>query len=36
MEIIEKLYRLNLGPNPPEERISLHLDKEVLVRADNT
>jgi MFS family permease len=36
MEIIEKLYRLNLGPNPPEDRISLHLDKEVLVRADNT
>jgi MFS family permease len=36
MEIIEKLHNLNLGPNPPEERISLHLDKEVLVRANST
>jgi MFS family permease len=34
MEIIEKLHSLNLGPNPPEERISLHLDKEVLVPAN--
>ncbi|MBV8226985.1 MAG: MFS transporter [Verrucomicrobia bacterium] len=36
METIEKLHSLNLGPNPPEERISLHLDKEVLVRGDST
>jgi MFS family permease len=33
MEIINKLYGLHLGPNPPEEWTSLHLDKEVLARA---
>jgi MFS family permease len=32
MEIIEKLYSLHLGPNRPEERTSLHLDKEILAR----
>jgi MFS family permease len=35
MEIIEKLHSLNLGPNPPEEMISLYLDKEVLVRGNS-
>jgi MFS family permease len=33
MDIIDKLYSLHLGPNPPEEYISLRLDKEVLTRA---
>jgi len=33
MEIIDKLHGLHLGPNPPEVRTSLHLDKEVLPRA---
>jgi Transmembrane secretion effector len=33
MEIIDKLYGLHLGPIPPEERISLHLEKDVLARA---
>ena len=33
MEILDKLYGLHLGPNPPEEWTSLHLDKEVLARA---
>jgi hypothetical protein len=32
MEIIDKLHRLHLGPNPPEEWTSLRLDKEVLSR----
>ena len=32
MEIIQKLYSLHSGPNPPEEWTSLHLDKEVLAR----
>jgi hypothetical protein len=32
MEILDKLYGLHLGPNPPEEWTSLHLDKEVLAR----
>jgi MFS family permease len=33
MEIIDKLHGLHLGPNPPEVRTSLHLDKDVLARA---
>ena len=33
MEIIDKLHGLHLGPNAPEESTSLHLEKEVLVRA---
>jgi hypothetical protein len=33
MEIIDKLHRLHLGPNPPEVRTSLHLEKEVLTRS---
>ena len=33
MEIIYKLYSLNRSPNPPEELVSLRLDKEVLGRA---
>jgi len=32
MEIIEKLYSLHLGSNPPEERTALHLDKEIVAR----
>jgi MFS family permease len=31
--IIHKLYSLHRGPNPPEELVSLRLDKEVLGRA---
>ena len=34
MEILNKLYGLHLGPNPPEEWTSLHLDREVLARAN--
>jgi hypothetical protein len=34
MEILDKLYGLHRGLNPPEEWTSLHLDKEVLARAD--
>src|SRR6516164_7726124 len=30
METVEKLHRLHLGPNPPEEHTTLRLDKEVL------
>jgi MFS family permease len=30
MEIVEKLRRLHLGPNPPEEHTAVRLDKEVL------
>jgi len=30
MEIVEKLHRLHLGPNRPEQYTSLRLDKEVL------
>jgi MFS family permease len=33
MDIIDRLYSLHLGPNPPEEYTSLRLDKEVLTRA---
>jgi len=32
VEIIYKLYSLNRSPNPPEELVSLRLDKEVLGR----
>ena len=31
-EILEKLYSLHLGPNPPKEYTSLRLDNEVLAR----
>jgi MFS family permease len=30
VEVVEKLRRLHLGPNPPEEHTSVRLDKEVL------
>jgi MFS family permease len=33
MEIIDKFHGLHLGPNPPEECISLNLEKQVLARA---
>ena len=33
MEIIDKLHGLHLGPDSPEVRTSLHLDKDVLARA---
>jgi hypothetical protein len=36
MEIIERLHSLHLGPNPPEERTSLHLDKDILTRASTS
>jgi MFS family permease len=32
MEILDKLHRLHIGPNPPEEWTLLRLDKEVLAR----
>ncbi len=33
MEIIDQLYKLHQGPNPPDEWKSLHLEKEVLARS---
>lgn len=34
MEILDKLHGLHRGPDPPEECISLNLEKEVLARAE--
>jgi MFS family permease len=34
MEILDKLHGLHRGPNPPEECITLNLEKEVLARAN--
>ena len=33
MEIIDEFHSLHIGPNPPEVRTSIHLDKDVLARA---
>jgi hypothetical protein len=33
MEIIDQLYKLHRGQNPPDEWKSLHLEKEVLARS---